>query len=428
MIRKLFALFTSLFAISITYAFSAQEPVVDNDFIVGARAAGMGGALTSMADDFSALHWNPAGLSRIKKFEVYGCLANDKLDTETTYFDTSSSTFSSKTRPNSFGIVIPVPTYQGGMAIAFGVNRITSFDLRTTVKGFNNTPVSEDPEFGMLYIDEITDESDSIYSWDLGLGVDVAPRVSVGATLCLLSGSYNYGLKLDASDTEKLDPDIKYFSYRDTINTDYFGIQCKLGLMAQVIDPIKVGLSIDVPLDFSADEYWTQDSYFTYEDDKEESEYNEGTVSYDISRPFRFSAGVSLHPMQGSTIAVNAQYIDWTQTKYSEPPSEDVSNEDFINDYRAVLKIGIGAELEIPNSGIKLRAGYMRDPLPYTPAGNEIMTERQFVTVGLGFAMEDILSVDLAYMRGFWKESMQFGNVVKDRTSNRFLISTSYRF
>ncbi|MBK6911539.1 MAG: PorV/PorQ family protein [bacterium] len=37
---------------------------------VGARAVGMGGAFTAMADDATALYWNPAGIASIEKFEV----------------------------------------------------------------------------------------------------------------------------------------------------------------------------------------------------------------------------------------------------------------------------------------------------------------------------------------------------------------------
>lgn len=36
---------------------------------VGARSVGMGGAFTAMADDATALYWNPAGISGIKQFE-----------------------------------------------------------------------------------------------------------------------------------------------------------------------------------------------------------------------------------------------------------------------------------------------------------------------------------------------------------------------
>ncbi len=39
---------------------------------VGARAMGMGGAFVAVADDVTALHWNPAGLSSLERVEVFG--------------------------------------------------------------------------------------------------------------------------------------------------------------------------------------------------------------------------------------------------------------------------------------------------------------------------------------------------------------------
>jgi len=37
----------------------------------GAKAVGMGGAYTSIADDASSMYWNPAGIARIDKMELY---------------------------------------------------------------------------------------------------------------------------------------------------------------------------------------------------------------------------------------------------------------------------------------------------------------------------------------------------------------------
>lgn len=409
-------------------AAAQPEVTVGNDFGIGARAMGMGGAFTAVADDSTALYWNPAGLSQIKRAEFFGALSHEKLETETEYFGDSDSTFASKTQPNSIGIVLPVPVYRGGLAFGLAVNRVQSFDYRVRVRGFNSLSVAEEPEFGQLFVDELSDASGSIYSWSFGAAVDVAPSVSLGGTLNFLSGNYSYKLDLDADDFENLDSELTGFSYRDMIDADYFGVEGKVGLLARLIDQVRLGVTVSVPLDFSVDEYWEQDSLYLYDDGTDESEFDNGEFPYDISRPFRFGGGLAFYPLPGAILAADVLYTDWTQTEYSEPPSEDISNEDFKNDYRDTFQLRIGGEYTIPATGLSVRAGYLFDPLPYTPEGTNIDTDRQFITVGLGMMLEEVLSLDVTYMRGFWKESTDDDTIKKDRTSNRIFLSTGFRF
>ncbi|MFH0775023.1 MAG: PorV/PorQ family protein [bacterium] len=56
------------------------------DVGVGARSQGMGGAFCAVADDSSAIYWNPAGLSQIGSAEVSFIHANP-LSAEATYID-----------------------------------------------------------------------------------------------------------------------------------------------------------------------------------------------------------------------------------------------------------------------------------------------------------------------------------------------------
>jgi long-chain fatty acid transport protein len=404
-----------------------QEVTVGNDFYVGARAIGMGGAFTSVADDFTALYWNPAGLSKIRDMQFYGSLSHEKADTEIQYFSEKASTFVSNTRPNSFGVVIPIPVYQGGLAFAFGMNRIQSFDARIATKGFNELTLTEDPELGQLFIDEVTDESGGIYSWDFGVAVDIAPSVSIGASLNFLSGNYDYGLLLDATDTRNLDSKIDIISYNDTTTTDYIGADGKIGILARIAKAVKLGATIAIPLSFSASEYWTQDSYYTHDDGNKDSELSDGSIDYDISRPFRFSFGLSASPIPNAIISADVSYADWTQTEYSEPPAQDVSNEDFINDYRDTVRLSVGCEFFIPGPGLLLRAGYMRDPLPYLPEGMEIKTGRQYITAGIGLIMDEVFNLDVAYMRGFYSVKLN-SDKTKDYTSNRIFLSGGFKF
>jgi len=88
----------------------------------------------------------------------------------------------------------------------------------------------------------------------------------------------------------------------------------------------------------------------------------------------------------------------------------------------------IGAEYTIPNSGLRLRAGYVFDPFPYTPDDLNITSERKFFTLGLGMMMEDIVSIDLAYIRGSWRDSTADEIIKKDQKINRIFLSAGYKF
>jgi len=62
------ALVALVFAGALATAASANFVEVET----GARAMGMGGAFVAVADDVTALHWNPAGLATIDRIQVFG--------------------------------------------------------------------------------------------------------------------------------------------------------------------------------------------------------------------------------------------------------------------------------------------------------------------------------------------------------------------
>lgn len=88
---------------------------------IGPRAIGMGGAFTGVADDASALFWNPAGIARVGHQEIAGSTAN---------------LFNTGTRDNVVSFVVPmspslataIDWYHSGFdddALGFSENRVT---------------------------------------------------------------------------------------------------------------------------------------------------------------------------------------------------------------------------------------------------------------------------------------------------------------
>jgi hypothetical protein len=88
----------------------AAETASFLDIGVGARGIGMGGAFTALADDSTAVYWNPAGLARLEKREVSGSHAELGLGTR--------EDFVAYAHPTARGTFAAAATYLSQAAIA----------------------------------------------------------------------------------------------------------------------------------------------------------------------------------------------------------------------------------------------------------------------------------------------------------------------
>lgn len=67
-INKLSLVLACLVFVGVTNAFAGTDAAAFLKKSVGVKAIGMGGAYTSLADDTSAIYWNPAGLAQIQDY------------------------------------------------------------------------------------------------------------------------------------------------------------------------------------------------------------------------------------------------------------------------------------------------------------------------------------------------------------------------
>jgi len=69
--NKSLLVFVGLMFVVVNSAFAGTDAAAFLKKSVGTKAVAMGGAFTSIADDTSAIYWNPAGLAKIQNYSLY---------------------------------------------------------------------------------------------------------------------------------------------------------------------------------------------------------------------------------------------------------------------------------------------------------------------------------------------------------------------
>lgn len=389
----------------------AQEITIDRFAGLGARAMGMGGAYTAVAEDFTALYWNPAGLAQIRRIEFYTALSHQRDQARTTFFGTPRTTELSKTRLSALGVVLPAPTYRGSLVFSFGFNRVKSFDTAFGKEGFRTAQVYES--------ERSTDEGGlGIYS--LGGAIDVSPSVSLGLALNLWDGKEILARTLVHTDTLNARREEMVLSLEDEYRTN---VNFKLAALIRTPVGLRFGLTLDTPVTHQVKENWRQEI---------DNDVDRGYWNYKVSLPYQFGLGASWMIPHLLTIAADAVYNDWKQTRYDHSPQEGVTNEDFETKYKDVWRVHLGGEVLLPVVPIHVRLGFYRDPIPFFgPRGPEdpkieITRDRKYITLGAGTLIDQVLALDVAWVRG--TSTQTEGHTTEKHEDRRVFMSAAYRF
>lgn len=417
---------------------SAQENVfrLGMQLGVGARAIAMGGAYTSLGGDFSASWWNPATLRDIRRTEVYGSLshlvrANDtSLLNNTSVFDpTGYNNEENYTKFNDLGVAYSVPTYQGSLVLAFGFNRMKSYDSNFDFRTYNN-------------IDETNqawreNERGSLNAWTLAGGVDVSPNVSLGAALNFWSGGSDF-----ESIFKDVDIDNIYFedeiSHQNTIDTELSGANLKGGVLFRM-GMVRLAGTLSTPVTYKVEENWSSQVDTLYDADAGLDDIgisDRGFWEYKVKSPYTFTGGASIKILN-LTVSGDLEYNDWSQVQYKATLDEDDSEVEtnllIKENYRETTRIHLGAEFELPLTGLSFRAGYFNDPSIYADASED--ENKEFYSAGVGYLVDKQARLDVTYVRGTWQSpgfglpgSLDVDQYVEDITVNKVFVSLAFRF
>jgi long-subunit fatty acid transport protein len=445
-------------------------------FGVGARALGMGNAYTGVANDFSALFWNPAGLSQLRYGEFSLGLSHlNKMD-KSTFFDQEESYSNNNTSLNTLGFVYPVKVQRGSLVFAFGYSRQSNFTSGVSFEGFNpassiiqsfapdGQAAPSDPAgniawelfladtLGRQWVSPIRGdvsqsgrvlEGGGLDNWSLGGAVEVAKDVSVGFTLTYLSGSYRYDRDFKEEDarnvytTANYPYDFNSLTIEEFVDGDISGVNAKFGILYTQEDRFRLGVGVKVPTKFNVKEKFGTmansafDSISTSVSNTFGPFESDGSGEYDVITPWVFTAGASF-AIRDLLLSGDIEYTDWSTLEFDNANPDLIAlNKDIKDIFRSTLNWRLGAEYDFPQAGFRLRGGFIYNRSPYEEDQSSSY-DQKYATAGLGILLGQSTMLDVAYARGWWDTFRanydRSSTVDESITTNNVILTFTFRY
>lgn len=149
---------------------------------LGSRALAMGGAFVGLADDFSAIYWNPAGIIQFKR-KYFGFYATDIIPSGT-YERTEVPAFKADTESKQYLSGLVAYYYPVSDDVVAGLGVYIPSGLGAKWNGADFAPVSSDTSY--LWESKI-----GLITFAPALAVKINDMISVGAALNINYGTFD---------------------------------------------------------------------------------------------------------------------------------------------------------------------------------------------------------------------------------------------
>ncbi len=369
--------------------------------VISPRAGALGVSYYGISDDFSAIAYNPAGLSLINKGEVSLGLGFLKNSTTTDYWNNSENLSSNDAYISNIGLVSPIKTTFGNASFAIGYYIESNLDNQMQFSGFNsnstyidytakdakdrnwgiqdnfatylwladdnfNTPIKKD-----LQQEARISESGGMHNFSGAMAFELNSYLSAGASISSVWGRYKYFRQYSESDinneynqivgdaeTGYQNLDFNRLDVDETLNQSVSGITGRFGLMGRIGNFMRISLNVKFPSALDVEENFSQKatSYFDNKDSYDTTYY--GTNSYSLMTPWVYSIGMSAH-FVGATITAGLEYTDASQIEFYNSLDEMQNlNVAIPSDLTGQLKWGVGLEYRIPVIPVVIRGSY----------------------------------------------------------------------
>jgi len=404
----------------------AESPLVTLDG-VGIRSLGMANNYTAVANDYSAIFWNPAGLSFIPIREVHAGFGGSSQSMESELNGMTTDYKRSVFQFNSAGLVRSIPTSRGGLTFAMGYSAPYSFSECAKYSG-TDVYLNTKEALGVSGVDTIFAgdtlwydnvkyyASGNLGMWSGAAGWQVAEHLGFGVTASFLYGK-QLSHKSILSHTRKgtFDDGADIAS-----NVTYTGFDLRFGGLYQVNNFVSIGARLEIP---------------------QVVRYN-GTLTYEsASEKIKGQLRSSFAGGLGGAITLPFAIISVDGT--FRAPNADVDSGNL-----SYWKVGSGIGVEVPVEPMNamFRCGYTWkefDQYPYAEYVDDTLVVNtsdavdsdgavHLITAGATFVLSKSVILDLAYANTRYSSELvayDWMNTVKKTSSkHRGAVSIAIRY
>jgi hypothetical protein len=407
----------------------------------------MGNSFVALADDYSAVYWNPAGLAFVPIREVRIGLEALKNAAGTEFGNTSSSSSNSRLTIGHAGLLRAIPTSQGGIALAVGYSNPYRLDNVYSYGGWDTH--TGEGRIG-YYFDSIDAQGDTL--WDIvypgqrlryadadvrgygslgmvnmAVGWQIAPSLGFGITVSPIIGrelsSYSFKTYKEGN--------LLFQNSLEKIKRRYWGIDGRLGLMYAPAGIARIGLRIVAP------QYIRMYQKYEFSD-----------RIYGPESPIEDEATIltSISGALGASFELPFMVIS-TEGDFRSPFPDAARGSP-----QSYWRVGFGGGVEVPIPVVPLviRGGYSwhePDFFPYKIDWNDPYiddfetgeaslfdhtTDIHMITGGLAFLVKDYIALQASYAYSFWRyrvaDSEWLNTIDEDHSYHRLIASFSFRY
>lgn len=364
----------------------------------GSKALSMGGAFIGLADDFSAVYWNPAGLIQMDKTTI-SLYLTDVMPTSTYQMDLLGIDAQTDVKhyiSGSFGFFKPLP----GNKVVMGIYGYVPSGLGAKWNGDD-----------ILMLTKATGKGGP-YQWQSflavatispAIAVKLSDRFSLGASINVNYGMLNIKRPVVGQYEEDLTGLAVGFSF---------------GGMYKVSEKFTVGATFKTPFQVKLNGDTSMPGAALYGLSEESPAEREATW------PIWAGIGVAFRPSGKMTFTADLQYTNWTELTDIPVSYEDVGWAAYFNivnrfelQWKDAIQTRFGFQYQVSDS-LALRCGYYYDPCP-NPLREKNNTHNillpastyNWATLGFGFRKGNI-TIDAGLEYGFGKKVTVAANQV----------------